>query len=444
MQDFGDFIFRKVDFQRSTGTLTMSYAYQNGPEFTEKVHFKGPFRPLFESENAVLERLFRLIFLMAGISYYKAAIPPRLVCEAFALDGETAAFCQKLYFNGLGEFAYRNKVNLDFHFDSTTAQGALPISLNLPHRALVPVGGGKDSIVTIETLKKAGMDVSLFALGGAGDLADPIRDTIEMSGLPFIHVRRVLCPNLIELNKQGALNGHVPITAILSGIAAACAVLYGFDAVVLSNEGSSNAPNLVVDGCAINHQYSKSAEFEKDFAELIRQTITPDLHSFSFLRPLSETAIASRFAKLGTTYFDVFRSCNTAFRQDESKRGKKWCCDCPKCRFVFLALAPFMDKEKLVSIFGSNMLNDPAQLEGFKELCGLSAFKPFECVGEVQESALLMLKLAEREEWAQDCVVKQLASTLASRYPDAASQFDKLLQTSNEHFLPKEFRDALG
>ena len=196
----------------------------------------------------------------------------------------------------------------------------------------------------------------------------------------------------------------MPITGILSAIVLACAVLAGFDSIVMSNEHSAIAPNLTVGGVGINHQYSKSLEFEQDFNEYVARHITPNIAYFSLLRPLSEIEIARRFAR-HPQYFDSFRSCNTAFRQSVAERGRHWCCNCPKCRFVFLALAPFVPKKRLIAIFGRNMLADESQAEGFAELCGLRKHKPFECVGEVTESTAVATLLASDPDWRDDAVI---------------------------------------
>ena len=132
---------------------------------------------------------------------------------------------------------------------------------------------------------------------------------------------------------------------------------------------------------------------------------------FSLLRPLTEVAIARRFAR-HAAYFPIFRSCNTAFRQSPERRSSNWCCDCPKCRFVFLALAPFVDRQRLFATFGHDMLDDPAQIDGFAELCGLQRHKPFECVGEIEESAAVMAHLAAMADWRDDAVVRALSPRL--------------------------------
>lgn len=405
------FVFQSYRFDPTTGELRMAYAFENGPSFEEVIVFPLSARSLTAAEDGALDKIFRLIFLLCGISYYKAFVPEDLRCEAFALDKATASLMEKIYVNGLGEFAFRNGLSLvgKIRFRTEKADPGAAATLGTSKRLLVPVGGGKDSIVTMETLRRAGQDVTLFALSPPGGPAAPIARTIEASRLPSLAVTRALSENLFELNKAGAYNGHVPITAILSCIALASAVLHGHGAVVMSNEHSASAPNVRLKDLNVNHQYSKSLAFETDLAAYLQAYVATDLAYFSFLRPLTEAEIARRFAK-ETAYHDLFQSCNAAFRQTESHRLSHWCGNCPKCRFVFLALAPFIEKRKLVTLFASNLLGDPRQVEGFKELCGLSAHKPFECVGEIEESVLLIQKLYRMRDWAEDVVVCKLGA----------------------------------
>jgi len=440
MTSYDAFFFDDYKYDAASGALRLHYSFKNGPAFEETVTFPVPEEDLPSNTMLALDHAFRLIFLLAGTSYYKACVPQRLECKAFPLDKAAAAFFEKTYLNGLGEFAYRNKLDLSgkINFSAASTAPEKPISLPPKHKLLVPVGGGKDSIVSIETLKQAGEPVTLFALASAAGIAAPIAETITASALPSITVRRALSPNLVELNKAGALNGHVPITAILSAIAVATAILHDFDAVVMSNEHGASAPNLQVGGRAINHQYSKSFEFEQDFAHYVAERISPSIAYFSLLRPLSETDIARRFTKFDK-YHGVFRSCNTAFRQELAARGKNWCCECPKCRFVFLALAPFMEKQHLTEIFGKDMLDDPAQREGYTELCGLSAHKPFECVGEIEESALLMQKLHRSPVWKDDVIVRELGGKLDKDAKDFDARFNALFTLSADHRVPEKF-----
>ena len=442
--EYKSFIFEGYRYHPTTSMLLLCYRYSDGPRFEEKLIFDFEPQRLTPAQSEVLDRIFRLIFLMSGVSYYKAYVPKLLMCEPFALDNQAAAFLAGFYENGLAEFAFRNGLSLSDHcrFQPTTTDVAAPIPLDLPHRTCVPVGGGKDSIVTIECLKKSGQPILLFALGDA----EPITACIAAAQLPLIRVWRRLDKRLFELNQAGALNGHVPITGILSAIALAAAVMAGCNAVVMSNEHSASAPNFTVDSRPVNHQYSKSFEFEQAFATYIERFISPSISYFSLLRPFSEIEIARRFAKF-PAYFGEFRSCNTAFRQSRAARGRHWCGDCAKCRFVFLALAPFVGKSDLVQIFGHNLLDDRTQRDGFAELCGLEQYKPFECVGETAESAAVISYLGGHPDWGQDAVVRQLNDEFpVLRHTDPA-QFRALLEIRHPHRVPPSYMamlDACG
>ncbi|HET7883549.1 MAG TPA: hypothetical protein VFL55_21870 [Acetobacteraceae bacterium] len=429
----GDFLCEGYGFAPETGTLSLHYAFQDGPRFTERIVFP-PSRALSREGEQALDRIFRMLLLACGVSYYKTFAPDRIACTAFALDGATAEFFTAFYIKGLGEFAWRNGINLAsrLHIAADDVPAAAPVRLDLPRLTCVPVGGGKDSIVTIECLKQAGEPLLLFSLGTTA----PIEATIAQAGLPFIRVTRSLDPALFALNEQGALNGHVPITGILSLIVLACAIIHGFDAIAMSNEHSASAPNVA----DVNHQYSKSLEFERALTDFLTNHVVTGVQYFSLLRPLTEIAIARRFAH-HPEYLPIFRSCNAAFRQSVERRASNWCCDCPKCRFVFLALAPFVEPARLTTTFGRDMLDDPAQIDGYAELCGLQRFKPFECVGEVEESASVMAHLANLPAWRGHAVVQ----ALAPRLPHA--DLSVLFVNRAPHLVPDRYLamlDAFG
>jgi hypothetical protein len=445
VSNYREFQFKSYEFVKESCTLYLRYAYDNQLAFEETVAFPRVDAALSEIDHAALDRAFRLIFLLSGVSYYKAYVPKDIRCNAFPLDAVMARFLKQTYTNGLSEFAYQNSVDLsdrvNFHSSSIRLRAAVRPVLN--RGLLVPVGGGKDSIVSIECLKRTGLPMTLFAVGTAAGIASPILRTIEAAGLPFLLAKRTIDRRLIELNKDKAtLNGHVPITAILSSIAVACALMQRMDTVVMSNEHSANSPNLRIAKVEVNHQYSKSLKFETAFARIVAKTISNRIGYFSLLRSLSEVEIGRRFAQLDS-YHLVFRSCNAAFKQAASERAAHWCCNCPKCRFVFLVLAPFIAKDQLLRIFGANLLADESQLLGYEELCGIRNNKPFECVGSTEESMILMGKLFRSAEWTNDFVVSRLGGEIVKRHRNLASRFEKLLARRFATRAPAEYRRAL-
>jgi ribosomal protein L25 (general stress protein Ctc) len=389
-----------------------------------------------ERDPAALDavaRVLELLYVAAGTSYYKVAAPPRVELDTVRMTGPALAWARALYRQGLGEFAYRNDLPhvLDVEIRSGPGTEAPVVPRSMDGRApVVCVGGGKDSIVSIEVLRTAGFRPAVFAVN-----PNPIiRAVMEVSEQPVLAARRKLDPRLFELNAEGAYNGHIPVTAINSLIAVATAVLGGYGPVVMSNERSASVPNLSWRGHDINHQWSKGLEAESLLRDALAAHAGLTNAYFSLLRGMSELHIASLFARI-EAYDAVVTSCNVAFRLTDA--SARWCGDCDKCRFVFLALAPFTERKRLVGIFAKDMLTDTSQLPGYRELCGLAAHKPFECVGETDECLVALALLAGNPEWTDAAVVRLLAADVpATAWPSAGVRADVLRGDAPNHVPP--------
>lgn len=434
------FRFVSRHFNAQSGRLDLVYAFDEQYRFCETFEFPGPFAQLDAGRSAALERAIEQLHLLAGISYYKAAVPALIALEAATLTPAEAEFYRQVYQHGLGEFAYRNQLDLTDRivFPAGAAVKPSAPAVRFGRRTAVPIGGGKDSVVTVAALRAAGEPVLLLGVGDS-----PIIDAVAATAdLPYCRINRMLDPQLGELNRQGALNGHIPISAVLAGTFAVAAVLYDFDCLALSNERSASSGNLEHAGLTVNHQYSKSLEFEDLFRAQLRRTL-PGLDYFSFLRPLSELSIARLFAQ-ERAFHPVFSSCNRAFRLS-SPGTERWCRDCPKCRFVFLALAPFLpSKEALLGIFGGNLLADERQIAGYDELAGFAGTKPFECVGEIEETRAAFTLLARLGEWRLEPLVHRFAERFLPTLPEPAKLAARCLEWSAEHRLPPRFWEFLN
>jgi hypothetical protein len=429
------FRFVSWNFDEETGTASFFYALDNGSEFIETFQFQPSSFNLDAKRRQALKTCLQNLFLVTGISYYKTAVPPVIIIDNFDIPKETAVFMENLYVNGLGEFAFRNELNLCDHirFPFSTTCLPNPSDLKLRRRTLIPIGGGKDSIVTLEILKSAGEPITLFSLGDF----QPIKDVAEKSKLPLISVGRRLSSNLIKLNAQGALNGHVPISAIIAFVLPIVAILYDFDIAVLSNERSASSGNLIMNNFDVNHQYTKSFEFEKAVSKYFKTHLLKNFEYFSFLRPFSELAIARLFSNY-QAYSHLFTSCNSVFRIDNKKSNGLWCLNCAKCRSTFLLLAPFMKKESLVAIFGADLLNDEKQIHGYAELLGIEGHKPFDCVGEAEEYIVAITLLAKQPDWKNDLIVRRFTGLLPSK-----SLNEKVFNFSENNILPSYYETIL-
>ncbi len=424
------FLGRDLDAE---GRVALRYALDDEHDFVEE--FDIPLRaPVSSQLRERVDGLLSLLHWVAGVSYYKMAAPPTVGCEGEQPTPAVARLLESLYSEGLGEFAFVNKLAAlprpSFASVPADAPGSSPVALARDARVLVPIGGGKDSIVALETMRRSEHETVLFSVGNA----PPMIRTERVAGLPRLIVNRRLDPRVQELNLSGALNGHVPITAIVACVALLTAALNGFDAVVMANERSASSGNLDWDGIEVNHQFSKSLRAE----DLLRAALAESaagLELFSILRPASELSIARAFARLGE-YHGSFTSCNAIFRLDPARRAGSWCCDCPKCRFVFLVLAPFSDPAHLREVFGRDLLEQEDQFEGFALLTATGGEKPFECVGEEQESLAAIRLLAEDPRWLEHRVLRRLIEEVLPLHPVPAGSPSAALALSDRHRVP--------
>ena len=434
------FHFTDCAFDAATGIARLDYAFDTGGMFSETITFPGAPFTLDAARTAAVQSALRTLHLIAGVSYYKAAVPKTIVLDAYAIDAGTAAFLTEVYENGLGEFAYRNGLNLrgKIVFPADAPAPAKAPAAGLSTQALVAIGGGKDSLVSIEALRRAGIAQTVTWIGSA----PLIRSCAERTGLPLLNISRQLPPELFAMNKQGALNGHIPVTAVNSAILALAALLHGADQVVFSNERSASYGSLIEGTGEVNHQWSKGWDFERAFAAQVRSHIAADLNYYSLLRPFSELAVARQFAK--TDFYDAhFSSCNRNFHILGERPAQRWCGVCPKCHFVFLALAPFMSKPRLMTIFGRNLLDEPAQIPGFDALLEYQDHKPFECVGEGRESRAAMAALAQSPSWREDAIVRRFADEILPQLDASELPIAPLLVPVEEHAIPKALWTAL-
>ena len=292
--------------------------------------------------------------------------------------------------------------------------------------------------MSIEALRAAGVEQTVTWIGGS----QLISACAARTGLPTLNIGRQLATQLFDYNRQGALNGHIPVTAVNSAILVLAAVLHGAGQVVFSNERSASYGSMIEGTGEVNHQWSKGWDFERMFGEHVERVVAPGLHYYSLLRPLSELAVARQFAK-SDRYDAHFSSCNRNFHILGERPANRWCGVCPKCHFVFLALAPFMSKPRLVNILGRNLLDDPAQAGGYDALLEFQDHKPFDCVGEGRESRAAMAALVQRPEWREDALVRRFEREILPQLDPGELAIAPLLAIVGEHRIPADAWEAL-
>lgn len=436
------FIYEKFWFKIENSHLKIGFEFKIEPN----IHFNPEI--LIENTNQsrlnsldpkVINNLAFHLGLMEIPSYWKATCSPEIVIEAGSLTPEQIAWWEDLLINGLGQFFYTNQIDSrksDFLNIITMKNKKLPKDespLN-QEKILVPVGGGKDSIVTLEILKEANKKINCLSLNPT----PASTQIIDLAGCqnPII-VRREIDKTLLNLNQKGYLNGHTPFTAYIAFLSVFCGIIFDYGQIAISNERSANEGNLTWKGLKINHQYSKSFEFEKKFQEYAQKYLTSDIHYFSFLQPLHEIQIAKLLTQY-PNYFSIFRSCN------KNQKTNSWCNECPKCLSSFIILAPFLEEKDLKKIFGQNLFEKESLLPILKELLGEEGFKPFECVATIKEILVAIYLTLKNYQGHLPLLLQFFKEKILPKYPSLETNSVELLQSWNqENNLPKQLAKIL-
>lgn len=427
-KQYKEFLYKGFRYEVEDGFYHVTYCYDipGLSEFETVWRFPDAGRAVDET---ILNRLLFELGMAEAISYWKCTCAKVLRVECGVLSAWQNKWWRKLFYNGLGEFMYVNGIKVpeeelltiicDDKFEGRLTDTAAYAG------SLVPVGGGKDSVVSMEVLKN--QEVTIYRI----NKDTTVENVLKSSGRDYktCYVNRRLDARILEMNKRGFLNGHIPFSAVVAFSTFISAYLHGLRYIVLSNESSANESTVV--GSFVNHQYSKSFEFEQDFMEYIGSILDTDIRYFSLLRPLSELQIAYLFSKY-TKYHKAFRSCNAG-----SKQGI-WCCNCPKCLFVYIILSPFLDEEQMVGIFGENLLASERNEKYFRELTGLDENKPFECVGTRSEVVMSLKKYLAKG--GRALLPSKYSQWLAAQPGDV----DAALTEWNEvHNVPEELQTIL-
>ena len=451
-QKYLQFSYEKFSWEVLNNDLKISFNFKIPEDlaFSPSLIIKNidPKRIKKIGKKTIDEFVFNL-GLIEAISYWKATCSPEILIKAGSLNDDQISWWKDLIINGMGQYFYENQIDFrkkDFLKVKSIKKikSFKPISLKLKERYLIPVGGGKDSIVTIELLKEAGKEINCFSLNSS----KASKEVIRIAGYhdPIMVIRKI-DPKLFELNRQGFLNGHTPFTAYLSFLSAFCAVLFDYKLIAFSNEQSANEGNVWYFGKEVNHQYSKSFKFEKKFRHYLHNYLVKGIEYFSFLRPLYELQIAKIFTGY-PKYFKSFLSCNQAIA---TKSGTKevsnhWCGKCPKCLFIFVSLYPFLDKKEVIAIFKQDLFCKKDLLQIMKELIGESDFKPFECVGTKKESITAFYLSLKKARQAQEIpfLLSYFKDKISTRYFNLESESRRILSSySSKHNLPIALRKIL-
>ncbi len=448
---YQQFVYESFDINKDASELVVTYHYRLGEHsFNPTVSIPKTEITNNDIDEKFLNELFFNFGIINAISYYKLTCAPQFIIKAGYIDDNQKMFFRKLFFNGLGEFMFVNK--LDFEFDTfmqieciepseerknhTGAPRELFSIGDDLHGNLIPVGGGKDSVVTLEALQPMHNDSLCLQFNRSLYPKDRAAlSCIDEAGYSLSDIRNFnlsFDEHMLELNKQGFYNGHIPFSSTLAFAAMIVAYLNNKAYIEVSNEASANEANVA--GTNINHQYSKSYEFEKDFQNYASYYLTDKIHYFSLLRCWNEYTICQKFLQF-PQYLPYFRSCNVGMKEN------KWCGHCAKCLYVYIMLYPWVEKTTLQQIFGHDLLDDETLFDTFNGLVFPETIKPFECVGTKAEICY-SLDLAVQNQNPEN-LPKLLQQYQANVYGKNVYTEDIPNYFNPEHSIPEEYLNLL-
>ena len=441
MKKFTTFHIEKYSFDRNTHIASFTYSFDHDVYFTETIAFPKAWILTENLQNQeALDSFLFPIGLAFGISYYKLFPTREIHVHTWNLSDNQQHYRRDFYINGLSEFFYVNQMNPSdlCHFINQSDKQHSRAEHTPGSKSLVPIGWGKDSCVSIELMKQTGEDFDLFTFGKDYPLHKRVVEVVDKSRLVM---RRQLAPELFDMNKQWYYNGHVSITGLIAFVTLLAGYLYGYKRIVMSNEKSANIGNIEREWFTINHQYSKSLEFEQQFNNYTQQYITPHISYFSLLRGRYEIRIAQEFCQ-HEHYFSTFSSCNRNFHiAGDNKFPQRRCTVCPKCAFVFAMIRPFVNHEQMISILGKDLYEDESLRDLYQELLGRKDIKPLECVGTKEEVQLAMYLATQKyqKEWRILPIILQQFTKKAEQLFDK-NYFNRLqkehFSRSGEHCIP--------
>jgi len=206
------FIYHSYEFAKEDGDNILRFHFS-----IDEHHFYPQWTWEFDTPDeldiTLIDELAFSLGMAELVSYWKCACCPEVEVRCGKLSEWQKNWWKKLYYNGLGEFFYRNGITPDpDSFMNITTPAAVESRAYYGRKTelsgiLVPVGGGKDSVVSLELLKKHGADIHPYIINPRGATLG----CVEAAGIApekTVGVRRTIDKTLLDLNKLGYLNGH--------------------------------------------------------------------------------------------------------------------------------------------------------------------------------------------------------------------------------------------
>ncbi|NET01782.1 MAG: hypothetical protein F6K62_00480 [Sphaerospermopsis sp. SIO1G2] len=302
---------------------------------------------------------------------------------------------------------------------------------------LAGCGGGKDSIVAMKMLEAANIDFASMqyshSVYGKADFQHELISQVvedlqpnnkhqisifdDFTDFPFLQ--------LYFSQNSGITAPETPVSIFESLI---LMLDKGYKYLCLAHEKSANTGNLFWDeiGKEVNHQWGKGLEAEEILDQFIQNHLITNFKYFSILQPIYDYRIFQNFSQY-PEFITKTHSCNIK---------KPWCKKCPKCAYVWLGMMAFSQQNLVNEVFENNLFDDEDLLPTFRQMVGLGEHTPFECIGEIEESRLLMKRCLERglTGKALDMFTEEILSKSKINWQKIEDKYNYVYAT--EHAIP--------
>ena len=223
-QKYKKFIYKDFKITEDKESINITYYFEipGLTKFEPNIQIMKKNIKYKSIDNEYIRNIVFNLGMIEVISYWKCVCSENVIIECGNLNGEQKQWFKKLYYNGTGEFRYINNIHIEQEkfvnfVTNKEVESIVPEipSTDILSGYIIPVGGGKDSVVTLEKLKEEKRNNYCLTVGGK----EPVLECCKIAGYndnQIIEVKRTIDANLLELNKEGYLNGHTPFSSVLA------------------------------------------------------------------------------------------------------------------------------------------------------------------------------------------------------------------------------------
>ena len=165
------FLYNSYNIFEEDNKICIEYDFEieNLTKFKPRIEILKKEFVFKDIKSDIVKNMVFNLGLVEAISYFKATCSPLFLIKCGKLDDFQENWFKKLFYLGLGEFRFINNIDIsENEFVKFISEGediGFSRSTDILDGILIPIGGGKDSNVTLELLKKYKNKSLVFRIG---------------------------------------------------------------------------------------------------------------------------------------------------------------------------------------------------------------------------------------------------------------------------------------